>query len=61
MKRRMKKILNKKRDSQIVLFSPVQPDFGHERRLELGFIAKHSLTKGHVFETLALLRENLKT
>lgn len=61
VKRKMKKVLDKKRDSQIVVFSPVQPSFCYERCLELGFIAKHSLTKGHVFETLALPRETLKT
>ena len=60
IKRKMKEVLDKKRDSQIVVFSPVQPDFGHERRLEIGFTTKHSLTKGHVFETLALPRGSLE-
>lgn len=61
VKRKMKEVLNKKRDSQIVVFSPVQPSFCHERCLELGFIAKHSLIKGHIFQTLALPRESLET
>ena len=60
IKRKMKEVLDKKRDSEIVVFSPVQPDFGHERCLEIGFIAKHSLAKGHVFETLALPRGSLE-
>ena len=59
IKRKMKEVLTKKRDSQIVVFSPVQPEETHERCLEIGFIAKHSLAKGHVFETLALPRGNL--
>ena len=60
IKRKMKEVLDKKRDSQIVVFSPVQPSFGYERCLEIGFIAKHSLAKGHVFETLALPRGSLE-
>ena len=60
IKRKMKEVLDKKRDSEIVVFSPVQPCFGHEHRLEIGFIAKHSLAKGHVFETLASPRERLE-
>ena len=60
IKRKMKEILDKKRDSQIVVFSPVQPSFGYERCLEIGFIAKHSLAKGHVFETLTLPRGSLE-
>lgn len=60
IKRKMKEVLDKKRDSQVVVFSPVQPSFGYERCLEIGFIAKHSLAKGHVFETLALPRGSLK-
>ena len=59
IKRKKKEVLDKKRDSEIVVFSPVQPSFGYERCLEIGFIAKHSLTKGHVFETLALPRGSL--
>ena len=59
IKRKMKEVLDEKRDSEIVVFSPVQPSFGYERCLEIGFIAKHSLTKGHVFETLALPRGSL--
>ena len=59
IKRKMKEVLDKKRDSQVVVFSPVQPSFGYERCLEIGFIAKHSLAKGHVFETLALPRGSL--
>ena len=61
VKRRMKEVLDKKRDSEIVVFSPVQPSFGYERCLEIGFTAKHSLAKGHVFETLALPRGSLET
>ena len=61
VKRKMKEVLNKKRDSEIVVFSPVQPSFCYERCLELGFIAKHSLTKGYVFEILALPRGILET
>ena len=60
IKRKMKDVLDKKRGSEIVVFSSVQPDFGHERCLEIGFIAKHSLIKGHVFETLALPRGSLE-
>ena len=56
IKRRMKEVLEKKRDAQIVVFSPVQPSICFERCLEIGFRAKHSLTKGHVFQTLALPR-----
>lgn len=59
IKRKMKEVLDKKRDSQIVVFSPVQPGETHERCLEIGFIAKHSLTKGHVFESLVLPRGSL--
>lgn len=59
IKRKMKEVLTKKRDSQIVVFSPVQPEETHEHCLEIGFIAKHSLAKGHVFETLALPRWSL--
>ena len=61
VKRRMKEVLDKKRDSEIVVFSPVQPSFGYERCLEIGFTAKDSLAKGHVFETLALPRGSLET
>lgn len=57
----MKEVLDKKRDSQIVMFSLVQPSFCYERCLELGFVDKHSLTKGHVFQVLALSRESLET
>ena len=60
IKRKMREVLDKKRDSEIVVFSPVKPGFGHEHCLEIGFTAKHSLTYGHVFETLALPRGNLK-
>lgn len=60
IKRKMKEVLDKKRDSEIVVFSPVQPEVTHERCLEIGFIAKHSLAKGHVFENLALPRGSLK-
>lgn len=60
IKRKMKEVLDQKRDSEIVVLSPTQPGFGCERRLEIGFTAKHSLTKGHIFETLALPRGSLK-
>jgi len=61
IKRRMKEVLEKKRDAQIVVFSPVQPSICFERCLEIGFRAKHSLIKGHVFQTLALPRGVLET
>ena len=61
IKRKMKEVLEKKRDSEIVVFSPVQPGFGYEHRLEIGLTAKHSLAEGHVFETLALPRGSLET
>lgn len=60
IKRKMKEVLDKKRGAQIVVFSPVQPEVIHEHCLELGFIAKHSLAKGHIFGVRALPRGALE-
>lgn len=60
IKRKMKEVLTRKGGTQIVAFSPVQPDASRERRLELGFIAKHSLIQGHVFEKQSLQRRFIK-
>lgn len=64
-KRKMKEILDAKRSIEIVVPSPTEPNPNHtgldyERRLEVGSTTKSSLTKGHVFERIALPRRKFK-